>query len=154
MLLAAFLVLIGLLTETAWFLSAPGRPLEAALGPVAGSPWLVPAGAVVLILGLILAGRPREAGGTYATREVVLLLACAVGAGLSAALAVGVARGWSQPTLAAVALGAWGETLLAVGLCVRVAVAEEKRRALFVPGLLGSALLGAAHLALVAVVAT
>ena len=154
MVLAAFLVLIGLLIEVAWFLSAPGRPLATQLGPAAGSVWLLPAGAVPLLLGIVISGRPREPGGVYATREVILLLACAGAAAASAALVVGVARVWSWPTLAALALAAWGETLLAVGLCVRLAVAAEKRRALFVPGLLCGALLGALHLALVAVVAT
>jgi hypothetical protein len=152
--LAALLILIGLLAEAAWFLSGTGRPLATSLGPLAGSPWLAVGGALPLLVGLLLAGRGREPGAPYATREVVLLIACAAGAGLTGALLVGVARTWAWPTLAALALGAWGESLLAVGLSVRLAVAEEKRRALFVPGLLGSALLGAAHLALVAVVAT
>ena len=154
MVVAAILVLLGLLVEVAWFLSGEGRPLAASLGPLAGSPWLIPAGAAVVVLGLLLAGRGRAPGERYATRETVLLCAGAGAAGLTGALIVGVARLWPWPALAALALGAWGETLLAVGLAVRLAVASEKRRALFVPGLLLSALLGAVHLALVAVVAT
>lgn len=151
--IAALLILLGLLSGASYLLSGPGRPLAAALGPAAGSPWLVAGGAVALGLGLLVAGREREPGQGYATREVILLLAAASAGGLTVALLVGVARGWSWPTLGALAAGAWAETLLAVALTVILAVAGAKRRPLFLAGLLATVLLGAVHLALIAVVA-
>lgn len=154
MALAALFIILGLVSGAGYLLSGPGRPLAAALGPAAGSPWLVAGGSALLGLGLLLTGRGREPGQAYATREVVLLLAAAAAGGLTLALAVGVARGWSRPTVGVLAAGAWAETLLAVVLAVALAVAAEKRRALFIPGLMAAALLGAFHLALIAVCAT
>ena len=53
------------------------------------------------------------------------------------AVALGVGRGWSQPTLAALAAGGAVQTLVALGFAIGIGRAADKRKLLFVPALLG-----------------
>ena len=67
-------------------------------------------------------------------------------AAFTVATLLGVNRGWSPETHAALAIGGAGQTLVAVGLAVRVATLSEKRKLLFVPGALGAAVIGVVQL--------
>lgn len=125
----------------------PG-PLSAPLGPWAGSPALAAAAAGLLLLGVVLLAR-GGADRPFAIREALLVLSVAGAAAFTVATLLGVNRAWSPETLAALAVGGAGQTLVAVGLAVRVAMLQEKRKLLFVPGAVGAAGLGLVQLLIV-----
>jgi hypothetical protein len=125
----------------------PG-PLSEPLGPWAGSPLLAAGAAVLLLLAVALLAR-GGAERPFAVREALLVLSVAGAAAFTVATLLGVNRGWSPETLAALAIGGAGQTLVAVGLAVRVATLAEKRKLLFVPGALGAAVIGLVQLLLV-----
>jgi hypothetical protein len=62
---------------------------------------------------------------------------------------LGVSRGWSPETLAALIIGGVAESFVAIGLCVRVATRANRRKLLFVPGVLGAAVVALVQLLLV-----
>ncbi len=140
---AALLILLALAAEVAFFATgawgSPAPALAASLGSLAGSPALAAGGALALLLGVLLWARPA-AGEAFPTAEVVQLLSAVASGGCGAALLAGAARGWSERTLAAIALAGCLEAALALALTVRLAVAAERRRSLFVPGVAGTAL--------------
>lgn len=125
----------------------PG-PLSAPLGPWAGSPLLAAAAAGLLLLSVLLLAR-GGADRPFAIREALLALSVAGGAAFTVATLLGVNRAWSPETLAALAVGGAGQTLVAVGLAVRVATLADKRKLLFVPGAIGAAGLGLVQLLIV-----
>jgi hypothetical protein len=152
---AVLLIVAAFAAEVAFLLTGSGHPhgspspIGQALGPqIAGQPELALAGLVAFMLGVLLLGRRGE-DQAYALREVVLALAVAAAAALTAALFVGVARSWSHPTLAVLGGGAVLEVLVAVGLGVRLAMAADKRKSLFIPGLLGAVGLAALYVLLI-----
>jgi hypothetical protein len=148
---AALMAFAGLALGGLFLLTGAGAPppaatpLSAPLGPLAGSPLLALGGGLLYLLGTLLAGR-GGAERPYAVREVALVLAAGGAAALTAALVVGVARKWTGETLAALAIGALGEALVAVVLSVRVAMLPDKRKLLFVPGFLLTAVVAIVHL--------
>jgi len=138
---AALLVLLGM-SDLALFLLAGGAaPLFAdlaalppALRELAASAAWVALGAAALTGGVLALGRSGDETQAYALREVALLLSGLLGLALCLALVTGAARGWSTPTLAALLLGAATETLIALGLTLRLALARDRRPWLFAPG--------------------
>lgn len=143
-LIAVLLVLAALVAEALFLHTGAGHAqiapneLAQSLGPhLAGQPQLALAGGVLFAVGVLILGR-RGDGESYALREVILCLAVAAVAAFTASLFVGVARGWSGPTLAVLGVGAALEILVAVGLGVRLALDRERHKLLFVPGLLGA----------------
>ena len=125
----------------------PG-PLADPLGPWAGSPLIAAGAAVLLLLSVVLLAR-GGAERPFAIREALLVLSVAGAASFTVATLLGVNRAWTPETLAALALGGAGQTLVAVGLAVRVAMLREKRKLLFVPGVAGAAALGLVQLLIV-----
>lgn len=152
--LAVLLVLLSIGAEVLFFLTGGGAPLaeptsiSQQLPPeLVGTPWLAVGGGVLFLLGALLAGRRKDE--PYAIREVVLAISAAVALALAAAVVVGVIRRWSYPTLGALAAGGCAETLVAVGICARIAMAENKNKLLFVPGVLVTLLLAVFFLLLI-----
>lgn len=150
--LVGFLLGLAALAAEALFVltgagvARPG-PLSAPLGLYAGSPLLALGGAALLLLGVALLAR----GGPerpFAIREALLVFSVAGAAAFTVAALLGVNRAWSPETLAALALGGVGQSLVAVGLSVRVAMLHEKRKLLFIPGALGAAIVGLLQLVL------
>lgn len=144
------LIIIALAAEAVFVLTGAGvprtsGPLVAELGVHAGSIWIAVAGALLFLVGVLLLGR-GGADRPYATREALLVLVVASSAAFTVAALLGVARGWSPETLAALALGGVAETLVAVGLSLRVATLADKRKLLFVPGVIGAVLTGGVQL--------
>ena len=119
-----------------------------ALAPVAtplhGSPEAAAGAGACFFVGVLLLGRRED--GPFAAREAVLVLTAGGAAAFTLAVLVGVARGWNAPTLAALAIGALGESLVAIGLAARLAMVERRHRPLFVPGVLLTALVGLVQL--------
>lgn len=144
------LVVVALAAEALFVLTGAGvprttGPLATPLGAHAGSIWIGVAGALLFLVSVLLLGR----GGPerpYATRETLLVLVVAASTAFTFAALIGVARGWSPETLAALAFGGVAETLVAIGLCLRIATLSDKRKLLFVPGAIGAALVGAVQL--------
>lgn len=66
--------------------------------------------------------------------ELVLLLSGSLATGCAAAAVFGSFKGWTSPTLGVVFVAGVVESLVAVGLAIRVLLLEEKRLGLFVPG--------------------
>lgn len=144
------LIIVALAAEAVFVLSGAGvprttGPLAAALGPYAGSIWLAVGGAALFLVAVLLLGR-GGAERPYAIREALLVLVVAASAAFTVAALLGVARGWSPETLAALAFGGLAETLVAIGLSLRVATLTDKRKLLFVPGVIGAVLVGALQL--------
>jgi hypothetical protein len=144
------LVLVALAVEALFVLTGAGvprtsGPLATPLGAHAGSIWIGVAGAALFLVAVLLLGR-GGAERPYATRETLLVVVVASSAAFTLAAMIGVGRGWSPETLAALALGGVTETLVAVGLCLRIATHAEKRKLLFVPGVIGAVLVGAVQL--------
>lgn len=147
------LIVVALAAGAVFVLTGAGvprpGPLSEALGPWferwAGSPVLAGGGAALLLLGVLLCAR----GGPerpFAFREALLLLSV-VGAGaFTAATVIGVGRGWSPETLAALMAGGLGQMVVTLGLLVRVATLPEKRKVLFVPAAALAAVVFAAQL--------
>ncbi|MCW8137744.1 MAG: hypothetical protein KIT58_02455 [Planctomycetota bacterium] len=147
------LIVVALAAGAVFVLTGAGvprpGPLSEALGPWfvpwAGSPALAGGGAALLLLGVLLCAR----GGPerpFAFREALLLLSV-VGAGaFTVAAVIGVGRGWSPETLAALMAGGLGQMVVTVGLLVRVATLPEKRKVLFVPAAAMTAVVFAAQL--------
>ncbi|MDC3379432.1 hypothetical protein OAX78_04030 [Planctomycetota bacterium] len=146
MVLGSALGTVFLLTGAGHAPASGGSALAGALGPFAGAPLLAVGGAILYVLGALVLGRPDEPGHAYHTREVVLSLSVAASAGLGCALALGIVRGWSVPTLAALGLGGGLETLLALVLVLRLSMAKTKRKLLFVPSTLGAVVLALLYL--------
>jgi len=145
-----FLIIVALAVEAVFVLTGAGvprttGPLAAPLGPYAGSIWIGVAGAALFFVAVLLLGR-GGAERPYATRETLLVLVVASSAAFTLAALIGVARGWSHGTLAALAFGGVSETLVAVGLSLRIATTSDKRKLLFVPGVIGAVLVGAVQL--------
>lgn len=120
-------------------------PLAEPLGPWAGSPALAGAAAALLLLAVVLLGR-GGAEKPFATREALLVLSVAGAGSFTIAALLGVNRGWSHETLAALAVGGVGQTLVALGLVLRVATRADKRKLLFVPGTVGAVVVGLVQL--------
>lgn len=156
--LGALCCLAAVALEVVFLATGAGAPPEpggpAPLGGLGGSPWLAIAGGGLFVGGAFLLGRPRRPDEPYATREVILLLAVGAAAAFTVAAFLGVLRGWKAETLGVVALAAIVETLIAAGLAVRLATVAEKRRGLFLPGVVAAAALGVLHLVLVTLSAT
>lgn len=112
--------------------------------PLHGRPEVAAGAGGLFVAGVLLLGRRAE--GPFAAREAVLVLTAGGAASFTLAVLVGVARGWEAATLAALALGALGEGLVAVGLAARLAMREERHRALFIPGVLLTAAVGLVQL--------
>lgn len=150
-LVAALLAIVGVVALLLFGLTGAGGPpaaptaLSAPLGPMAGSPLLLGGGALLFVVGTAILGRGEE---RYALTEVLLVLAAGAAGGLTAALVIGVARRWSPETLGALTIGALAEGLVALGFAIRVATQPVKRKLLFVPGLLATALVGLVQLLL------
>jgi hypothetical protein len=150
--LAALLILAALVAGGLFLATGAGAPaaspsgLAASLGPAAGSPWLAGGAGVAFVLGVLLAGRSGDRERPYALREVTLLLSAGASAAFVAALVVGAGRGWSAATLGVLALGGAVEAGVGVLLSVALAVSKERRKGLFVPGLLATVLLATLHL--------
>ncbi|MCO5165453.1 MAG: hypothetical protein M9894_03675 [Planctomycetes bacterium] len=145
-----FLLIVAALAAGAAFVvtgagvPSPG-PLSEPLGPWAGHPALAGGGAALLLLGVLLAGR----GGPdrpFAVREALLVVSVAGAGAFTLAAMIGVGRAWTPETLAALMAGGLGQTIVALGLAVRVATLPEKRKLLFVPGVAGLAVVGAVQL--------
>ncbi len=151
-LVAALLAIVGVVALLLFGLTGAGAPpstptpLSGPLGPMAGSPLLLGAGAALFVLGTALLGRGPE---RYALPEVLLVLAAGAAGGLTGALFIGVARRWSPETLGALAIGGLAELVVALGLTVRVATQPVKAKLLFLPGLLATAAVGLVQLLLV-----
>lgn len=144
------LVIVALLAEAVFVLTGAGvprttGPLAAPLGAHAGSIWIGVAGGALFLVAVLLLGR-GGAERPYATREALLVLVVASSAAFTLAALIGVARGWSPETLAALALGGVAETLVAIGLSLRIATLADRRKLLFVPGVLGLVLVSAVQL--------
>ena len=145
--IAALLLLAALTAEVLFFLTGAGAapsvstPITQALPPqLVGTPWLAVIGGVVFVLGALLAGR-RGKDEAYATAEVVLSASAFAASAFASAIVLGAVRQWSYPTLGALSAGGCAETFVSVLLCVRIAMAEDKVKLLFVPGLLVTILL-------------
>ncbi len=152
--LAVLLVLLALAAEVLFFMTGGGTPLaepeqlsQSLPAQLVGTPWLAVAGGVVFVLGVLLAGRQKDE--PYAIREVVLAISVAVALALATGVVVGVIRRWTYPTLGALAAGGCAETLVAIGICARVAMADTKSKLLFVPGLIVTILLAVFFLVLI-----
>lgn len=152
--LGMLLVLAGLAAEVLFLLTGAGAPrpgpLAEPLGPLLnGAPALALGGAVAFALGTLLLAR-GGAERPFAWREALLVLVVGAAAAFTLAALIGVGRAWRPETLAALLLGAVSETLVAVGLIVRIATLAERRRLLFVPGVVGATLVGVAQLLVIA----
>lgn len=138
---AVLVVVLALAAEVLFLLTRAGHPLAdptplaSALGPLAGSPALAGIGALLFALGVALAARPTEPGGTFAHREAAFAVSAAVAWGFTVAALVGVERGWSAPTLAVLGGGAAVETAVALGFAVRLGFVAGRRKLIFVPAL-------------------
>lgn len=112
--------------------------------PLRGRAELLAVAGLLYAGGVLLLGRRQDA--PYAGREVVLALTAGGAAAFTLAVVAGVARGWEPPTLAALAVGALGESLVAIGLAARLAMLEARHRPLFIPGVLLTAVVGLVQL--------
>jgi hypothetical protein len=151
--LAALLIVLALAVEllyaaTCGLFPALGVDLGPLAGSLSGSPILAGGGGVAFLLGVLVLGRARE-GKPYATREVLMVLSAGAAVGFGVTLLVAVVRGW--PPAMMTLLGAAGalESLLAVALAARLLTVPERRRALFVPGVLLTSAAGLFHVVLV-----
>jgi hypothetical protein len=146
------LVLAGLAAEALFLLTGAGTPragpIAEALGPAAGSLHLALGGAAAFLLGTLLLAR-GGAERPLAWREALLVLVVGAAAAFTVAALVGVGREWRPETLAALLIGAASETLVAVGLSVRIAMLAERRKLLFVPGVVGATLVGVVQLLII-----
>ena len=71
-------------------------------------------------------------------RELVLLLASVASLGCAAATVQGALARWTAPTLGVFLIGGAVEGAIAVGLAIRIALAEKRRVGLYVPGLIAT----------------
>lgn len=147
-LVLAAIVTGGLFLATGAGVPGDPGPLPPAHAHLAGSPLLALGAGIGLLVGLLLVGT-RTKTQPYATLEVVLLASVAAGVALSLGLVIGVSRNWQPRTLAAIAGGGALETLAAVGIAIRLAVRDYRRRWLFVPGVIGAALLAVFYLVVI-----
>lgn len=142
----ALLTLCGIALSLAFLASGADGLLPAAegtqaLGPMAGTRLLGCGGVLLYLLGLFVLGRLRRSDERQAGAEALLLASSGLGVGLGIWLVLAVRATLDQRLIGALVLGLAVQSLISIGLTLRLAIKGGARKLLFVPGVIATLLL-------------
>lgn len=106
------------------------------LGPWAGTRSLGGAGLALYLIGVGLLGNLLRRDGRRARLEGLLLGACGLGVGFAVSLVLCVRGGLDLRIVGAILLGLACQSVIALGLTLKLAISGGPRRLLFVPGVI------------------